>query len=89
MLDYMLIMGFFFDFWCRPSSAQDMQMDSEVPDELPETTVGYDDKNDLCNFIPGLNRLLDLCKDEGSNGLGKESSLKILSLCWEILSSMI
>ena len=56
-------------------------MDSKVPDELPETTVGYDDKNDLCNFIPGLNRLLDLCKDEGSNGLGKESSLKILSLC--------
>jgi hypothetical protein len=26
---------------------------------------------DLAEFIPGLYRLLDLCKDDGSNGLGK------------------
>lgn len=27
-------------------------------------------KNDLVESIPGLYRLLDLCKDDGSNGLG-------------------
>lgn len=60
-------------------------MDSKIPDVIPETTTEYDNSNDLCKFIPGLYRLLDLCKDEGSNGLGNESSLKLLLLCWEIL----
>ncbi|GBC16228.2 hypothetical protein GLOIN_2v1865248 [Rhizophagus irregularis DAOM 181602=DAOM 197198] len=46
-----------------------MQMDSKIPDVIPETTTEYDNSNDLCKFIPGLYRLLDLCKDEGSNGL--------------------
>ena len=26
---------------------------------------------DLAEYIPGLYRLLDLCKDDGPNGLGK------------------
>ncbi|CAG8665692.1 5558_t:CDS:10, partial [Funneliformis caledonium] len=46
------------------SSAQDMHMDSSVPDEITKTktTTEYDKKNDLC-AIPGLYRLLDLYKD--------------------------
>jgi hypothetical protein len=34
-----------------------------------ETQIEYD--KDLAKHIPGLYRLLDLCKDDGSNGLGK------------------
>src|ERR1043165_1213535 len=33
------------------------------------TQFEYD--KDLAEYIPGLYRLLDLCKDDGSNGLGK------------------
>ncbi|CAG8711045.1 9831_t:CDS:2, partial [Funneliformis mosseae] len=53
------------------STAQDMHMDISIPDEITETktTLEYDNQNDLCESIPGLYRLLDLCKDEGSNGL--------------------
>lgn len=36
--------------------------------------IDYD--KDLCEYIPGLYRLLELCKDDGSNGLG------IFSLCY-------
>ncbi|CAG8676556.1 16012_t:CDS:10, partial [Cetraspora pellucida] len=48
------------------ASNNDMNIDQEIPDNQPN---GRHDKHDLCESVKGLYRLLDLCKDEGSNGL--------------------
>ncbi|KAF0545012.1 e3 ubiquitin-protein ligase trip12 [Gigaspora margarita] len=47
-------------------SNNDMNIDQEVPDSQSN---GQHDQHDLCESVNGLYRLLDLCKDEGSNGL--------------------
>ncbi|CAG8473329.1 38765_t:CDS:2 [Gigaspora margarita] len=47
-------------------SNNDMNIDQEVPDSQSN---GQHDHHDLCESVNGLYRLLDLCKDEGSNGL--------------------
>lgn len=44
----------------------------ETDQEFVATKTNNDDIQDLSEFIPGLYRLLDLCKDEGSNGLGMQ-----------------
>ncbi|CAG8444245.1 12971_t:CDS:10 [Acaulospora morrowiae] len=49
-----------------------------------------DNKYDLCELIPGLYRLLDLCKDEGSNGLVDKiiiSNEYVQKLCNEAVSN--
>ncbi|CAG8627370.1 10441_t:CDS:2, partial [Ambispora gerdemannii] len=46
------------------SKPDDMELNPES-----EYNCEYEQAPDLCEFIPGLYRLLDLCKDEGSNGL--------------------
>ncbi|RIA83800.1 hypothetical protein C1645_833247 [Glomus cerebriforme] len=64
----------------RPSAVQE--------DNENHTTFEYDNKNDLCKSIPGLYRLLDLCKDEGSNGLVDKiiiSQQDIKRLCNKIM----
>ncbi|CAG8845011.1 14270_t:CDS:2, partial [Racocetra persica] len=49
------------------SSEHEVELDRETVD-IPINNP-YDSRYDLCESIPGLYRLLDLCKDKGSNGL--------------------
>ncbi|RIB16915.1 hypothetical protein C2G38_2188736 [Gigaspora rosea] len=48
-----------------------MQKDKKLDRETVDTQINSQRDNcyDLCESIPGLYRLLDLCKDKGSNGL--------------------
>ncbi|RHZ48993.1 hypothetical protein Glove_535g6 [Diversispora epigaea] len=48
-------------------SDDEIKMDYKTIDD--QTDGQPISKNDLCDLIPGLYRLLDLCKDEGTNGL--------------------
>ncbi|CAG8491773.1 7035_t:CDS:10 [Funneliformis caledonium] len=55
-------------------SANSNQVVNEAGSENNKNIVSVNDDdvenlNDLAEFIPGLYRLLDLCKDDGSNGL--------------------
>ncbi|CAG8532657.1 10245_t:CDS:2, partial [Racocetra fulgida] len=47
------------------SSENDVELDRETVDTPINNQ--YDSRYDLCESIPGLYRLLDLCKDKGSN----------------------
>ncbi|CAG8803022.1 8654_t:CDS:2, partial [Racocetra persica] len=61
---------------------------SEVGAEIDQETDNT--CYDLCESIPGLYRLLDLCKDKGSNGLVDKiliSEQHLKKLCNEMISS--
>ncbi|CAG8522535.1 1551_t:CDS:10, partial [Dentiscutata heterogama] len=56
------------------SNGKSFEVDAEIDQE------SVNSRYDLCESIPGLYRLLDLCKDIGSNGLGTYKRL-ILYIC--------
>jgi len=63
-------------------SLSDEDIESQKNEISSSSNYGYD--TDLVESIPGFYRLLDLCKDDGSNGLGNEFLFLFLFLFYFI-----
>ncbi|CAG8501198.1 7794_t:CDS:10 [Ambispora gerdemannii] len=70
------------------SSIGHQENESKLEDIEIESNYESEQVLDLCEIIPGLYRLLDLCKDEGSNGLVDKiiiSQQHVERLCHELV----